>query len=35
MMNKEDQINNVWIQNLKKAIDSKIVKNIKNKSEAV
>jgi len=34
-MNKEDQINNVWIQNLKKAIDSKIVKNIKNKSEAV
>ena len=33
--NKEDEGKNVWIENLKKAVNTKIVKTIKNKSEAV
>jgi len=35
IINKEGNLRNVWIQNLKKAVDGKIVKTIKNKSEAV
>lgn len=34
-MKKTDNQGNIWIQNLKKVVDSKISKMIKNKSEAV
>ena len=35
IVKKSDNLSNVWIQSLKKSIDSKISKMIKNKSEAV
>jgi hypothetical protein len=35
IINKTEQANNTWICNLRKAIDEKIVKPIKNRGEAV